>query len=57
MLLHTRFGILLLIKIFLYMVMVLSALFVVTVIGPRLKAKRKESPVLADAAGGSLSPE
>ena len=57
MLLHTRFGILLLIKISLYMVMVLSALFVVTVIGPRLKAKRKESPVLADAAGGRLTPE
>jgi predicted heme/steroid binding protein/uncharacterized membrane protein len=42
MLVHTRFGILLLIKIGLYLVMVLSALYVVTVIGPRLKAKRKE---------------
>ncbi|ACD93932.1 CopD family protein [Trichlorobacter lovleyi] len=39
---HTRFGILLTIKICLYLVMVLSALFVITVIGPRLKAKRKE---------------
>ncbi|MDD2899449.1 MAG: CopD family protein [Desulfuromonadaceae bacterium] len=51
MLIHTRFGILLLIKIGLYLVMVLSALYVVTVIGPRLKAKRKEmSPI--DAEGG-----
>ena len=50
MLLHTRFGILLLIKISLYLVMVLSALFVITVIGPRLKAKRKESAP-TDATG------
>ncbi|MFZ2948641.1 MAG: CopD family protein [Desulfuromonadaceae bacterium] len=42
-LLHTRFGILLLIKVSLYLVMVLSAAFVITVIGPRLKAKRKEA--------------
>jgi predicted heme/steroid binding protein/uncharacterized membrane protein len=49
-LLHTQFGILLLIKISLYLVMVLSALFVITVIGPRLKAKRKESS-LADSTG------
>ena len=47
---HTRFGILLAVKISLYLVMVLSALFVITVIGPRLKAKRKE-PVTTDAAG------
>lgn len=51
MLLHTRFGILLLIKVALYLIMVLSALFVIKVIGPRLKAKRKE-PGLIDAAGG-----
>ncbi len=38
---HTNFGVLLLIKVFLYLVMVISALFVITVIGPRLKAKRK----------------
>jgi predicted heme/steroid binding protein len=50
-LLHTRFGILLFIKIALYLVMVLSALFVITVIGPRLKAKKKE-PSLADTTGG-----
>lgn len=49
MLFHTRFGILLFIKICLYLVMVTSAAFVVTVIGPRLKAKRKE-PALADIA-------
>lgn len=47
---HTHFGILLLIKICLYLVMVVSALFVITVIGPRLKAKRKE-PTLAGIAG------
>lgn len=41
-LLHTKFGILLLVKVALYLVMVLSALFVIIVIGPRLKAKRKE---------------
>lgn len=47
---HTRFGILLLIKVALYLVMVTSALFVVTVIGPRLKAKRKE-PSFAGGSG------
>lgn len=47
---HTRFGILLCIKICLYLVMVISALFVITVIGPRLKAKRKE-PSVRDRAG------
>jgi len=41
MLLHTRFGILLLVKVSLYLVMVLSGLFVVLTIGPRLKAQRK----------------
>ncbi len=50
MIFHTRFGILLLIKISLYLVMVISALFVITVIGPRLKAKRKD-PALAGANG------
>ncbi|MDD2900292.1 MAG: cytochrome b5 domain-containing protein [Desulfuromonadaceae bacterium] len=50
MLIHTRFGTLLLIKIGLYLVMVLSALYVVNVIGPRLKAKRKE-PSLSGPAG------
>ena len=46
----TRFGILLVIKIILYLIMVFSAVFVITVIGPRLKAKRKE-PVASDATG------
>ena len=50
-LLHTRFGILLLVKVSLYLLMMLSALFVITVIGPRLKAKRKETS-LSDPAGG-----
>jgi predicted heme/steroid binding protein/uncharacterized membrane protein len=47
---HTRFGILLFIKICLYLVMVVSALFVITVIGPRLKAKRKE-PAAGNSTG------
>jgi predicted heme/steroid binding protein/uncharacterized membrane protein len=47
---HTRFGILLLIKVSLYLVMVSSALFVITVIGPRLRAKRRE-PSLTDSSG------
>ncbi len=38
---HTRFGILLSIKIGLFLVMVLSATFVTFVIGPKLKKKRK----------------
>ena len=49
-LLHTRFGTLLLIKVCLYLVMVISATFVITVIGPRLKAKRKD-PSPAEATG------
>jgi predicted heme/steroid binding protein/uncharacterized membrane protein len=47
---NSRFGILLFIKICLYLVMVLSALFVITFIGPRLKTKRKE-PLARDKAG------
>lgn len=53
MLLHTRFGILLMVKVSLYLVMVLSALYVVTVIGPKLKAKRREAGALG--VGGDLS--
>lgn len=49
-LLETRFGILLVIKISLYLLMVFSAVFVITIIGPRLKAKRKE-PAQTDATG------
>lgn len=55
MLLHTRFGILLAVKISLYLVMVLSALFVITVIGPRLKAKKKEAA--PSSTGGDLTLE
>lgn len=54
-LMHTRFGILLLAKIFLFLVMVSSAIIVITVIGPRLRAKRKEP--LPIAAAGDLTPE
>lgn len=49
-LINSRFGILLLIKISLYLVMVVSAAIVVTVIGPRLKAK-KSAPSLPPASG------
>ena len=52
---QSRFGILLFIKICLYLVMVLSALFVIIVIGPRLKTKRKE-PSARDR-GGELTPD
>jgi len=55
MLLHTRFGLLLLAKVSLYLVMVVTALVAVLVIGPRLKAKRRE-PRGPSAAGG-LTPE
>jgi predicted heme/steroid binding protein len=40
LLLQSRFGILLLVKISLYLIMVISATFVITVIGPRLRKKR-----------------
>lgn len=56
MLLHTRFGILLTVKVCLYLVMVSSAMIVITVIGPRLKAKKKESP-LADTISGKVTLE
>lgn len=54
-LIHSRFGILLLIKISLYLVMVVSAVIVITVIGPRLKAKRKGT--VQPAATGDLTAE
>lgn len=56
MLLNTRFGILLTVKVCLYLVMVSSALIVVTVIGPRLKANKNESP-LTDVLHGSITEE
>lgn len=55
-LIHTRFGILLLVKVSLYLVMVSSAAFVVMVIGPRLKAKRQQ-PLPSPPVSGDLSPE
>ena len=51
---HTKFGVLLLIKVALYLVMVISALFVITVIGPRLKAKRKEPSLTCPTGEFSL---
>ncbi len=56
MLLHTRFGILLLIKVGLFCIMVGSALVVVLVIGPRLRAKRNDvAPDFADKS--SFTPD
>lgn len=52
-LLHTRFGVLLLIKVGLYLVMVSSAAVVVTVIGPRLKRKMQASPT--SVVGGDMT--
>ena len=49
-LLTTRFGILLLIKIALYLIMVCSALFAVFVLGPRLRRKRARDSVPLDSA-------
>ena len=48
-LLSTKFGILLLLKIVLYLIMVCSALFAVFFLGPRLR--RKRSVVVASNAG------
>ncbi|HBA86763.1 MAG TPA: cytochrome B5 [Geobacter sp.] len=55
LLLQTRFGQLLLAKIFLYLVMVFSALYVVLFIGPKLKAKRREAVALP--TGKEFTPE
>ncbi|MDD5286965.1 MAG: cytochrome b5 domain-containing protein [Desulfuromonadaceae bacterium] len=54
-LIHTHFGILLIIKISLYLVMVITAVIVITVIGPRLKANRN-FPAIA-AKTGNLTPD
>ena len=51
MLLHTRFGILLIAKVSLYLVMVVSALYVVTVIGPKLRAKKRGGAGELEAGG------
>ncbi|MFH1028358.1 MAG: CopD family protein [Pseudomonadota bacterium] len=55
LLLQSRFGILLLVKISLYLVMVTSAAFVITVIGPRLR--RKSSGEAQLVRGGEMSIE
>ncbi len=55
-LLHTRFGVLLLVKVGLYLAMVLSAAVVVTVIGPRLKRKINE-PAMPVTDGDMTSAE
>jgi len=55
LLLQSRFGLLLLAKISLYLVMVISAAFVVTVIGPRLRRKRDEDNPLV--TGGDMNAE
>lgn len=55
LLLQSRFGILLLAKIFLYLVMVTSAAFVILVIGPRLH--RKQESAAPAVTGGDMSPE
>ena len=56
LLLHTRFGILLLIKIGLYLVMVITALLAVLVIGPRLR-NRKGAAFPVPAPGNLTLPE
>ena len=53
LLLQSRFGILLLVKIGLYLIMVISAAFVILVIGPRLKRKRSETSAVV--TGGDMS--
>ena len=54
MLFHTRFGILLSIKIFLFLVMVSTAVFVTFVVGPKLRRKRESVFV---AHKGDMSPD
>ncbi|MHB8880100.1 MAG: CopD family protein [Thermodesulfovibrionales bacterium] len=44
MLFHTRFGILLSVKILLFLIMVSTAVFVTFVVGPRLRRKREAAP-------------
>jgi len=55
-LLHTRFGLLLLVKAGLYLVMVTSAAVVVTVIGPRIKRKASV-PSVPLTSGDMTGPE
>lgn len=55
MLLQSRFGVLLLVKIGLYLVMVVSAAVVILVIGPRLRQKRHDDPVAPRVTDGDLT--
>jgi predicted heme/steroid binding protein len=57
MLFHTRFGTLLMIKIGLFAIMVVSALVVVFVIGPRLRARREGIVIPAPAGTSTFTPE
>ncbi|KAA0888111.1 CopD family protein [Oryzomonas rubra] len=57
MLFHTRFGILLMIKICLFAIMVISALVVVFVIGPRLRAKKEEAAIPAPSGKSTFTPD
>jgi predicted heme/steroid binding protein len=52
---HTRFGILLMVKVALFLLMVSSALVAVLVVGPALKRRKRPSPPAA--AARELSPE
>ncbi|TAN43506.1 MAG: cytochrome B5 [Nitrospirae bacterium] len=53
MLFHTRFGILLFIKILLFLIMVSTAVFVTFVVGPRLRRKREAAP---PGTAGEMTP-
>jgi len=55
LLMQSRFGILLLVKISLYLVMVISAAFVITVIGPKLRRKRDGG--MPTITGGDMNSE
>jgi predicted heme/steroid binding protein len=55
LLLQSRFGVLLLVKISLYLIMVISAAFVIIVIGPRLRRKRDDGTPLM--MSGDMSAE
>ena len=55
MLFHTRFGILLTIKIILFLIMVLTALFVTFVVGPKLRKKKEK--VFSDHKGDIVPDE
>lgn len=54
---QTRFGILLLVKIGLFAIMVISALVVVFVIGPRLRAKKEAAPTRAPSGQSTFTAE